>query len=76
MNDAHEEEFRKQGYSKESLKMLESKEGQLNAIYACFGSVVAESQFFEDAVKRLFTTVRTRPKINVTSRVHFWGRIS
>ena len=57
MNDAHEEEFRKQGYSKESLKMLESKEGQLNAIYACFGSVVAESQFFEDAVKRLFTTV-------------------
>ena len=32
-----QEEFRKQGYSKESLTMLESEEGQLNAVYACYG---------------------------------------
>ena len=57
MRGAHEEAFRKQGYSKESLKMLKSKEGQLNAIYACFGSVVAESQLFEDALRRLFTMI-------------------
>ena len=54
---ANEDAFRRQGYSKESLKMLKSQEGQLNAIYACFGSVVAESQLFEDALTRLFTMI-------------------
>ena len=32
------DEFRLQGFSSESLKMLETEEGQLNAIYACYGS--------------------------------------
>ena len=44
MSGAHEEEFRRQGYSEESLKMLKSDEGQLNAVYACFGSAMAQSQ--------------------------------
>ena len=30
--------------------MLESKEGQLNAIFACFGSAAQHSQFFEVAL--------------------------
>ena len=57
MNDAHEEDFHKQGYSEESLKMLKSEEGQLNAVYACFGSAMAQSQLFEDAVKRLVAMI-------------------
>ena len=52
-----QEEFRKQGYSKESLTMLESEEGQLNAVYACYGWAVAQGQFFEDAVRKLLTQV-------------------
>lgn len=51
------EDFRKQGYSEESLKMLESEEGQLNAVYACYGSAVSRAQFFEDAVRKLLTRV-------------------
>ncbi len=52
-----EEEFRKQGYSKESLKMLESEEGQLNAVYSLYGSAASQGQFLEDAVRRLLTEV-------------------
>lgn len=51
------EEFRKQGYSKESLKMLESEEGQRNAVYACYGWAVSRAQFFEDAVRKLLITI-------------------
>ena len=36
------ERFRELGYSEESLKMLESEEGQLNAVYAVYGSTAAE----------------------------------
>ena len=57
MPSSMEEEFRKQGYSKESLKMLESEEGQLNAVYACYGSAASQGQFFEDAVRKLLTEV-------------------
>ena len=52
-----EKEFRRQGYSKESLKMLKSEEGQLNAIYACYGSAASQGQFLEDAVRGLLTKV-------------------
>ena len=52
-----EEEFQKQGFSRESLKMLESEEGQLNAVYACYGSAASEGQFLEDAVRKLLTKV-------------------
>ena len=52
-----EDEFRLQGYSSESLKLLETEEGQLNAVYACYGSAAAEGQFFEDAVRNLLKSV-------------------
>ena len=57
-----EDEFGLQGYSSESLNMLESEEGQLNAVYACYGSAAAEGQFFEDAVRNLLTSVCKDPK--------------
>ena len=34
----------------ESLKMLESEEGQLNAVFACYGSAMQHGQFFEQAL--------------------------
>lgn len=34
----------------ESLKMLESEEGQSNAVFACFGSAAQQSQYFEVAL--------------------------
>ena len=37
--------------------MLESEEGQLNAVYACYGSAASQGQFFEDAVRKLLTKV-------------------
>ena len=41
--------------------MLGFEEGQLKAVYACYGSVAAEAQFFEDAVRSdLIPKVRTR----------------
>lgn len=57
MTPREEEDFRKKGYSKESLNMLESEEGRLNAVYACYGSAASEGQFFEDAVRKLLTKV-------------------
>ena len=38
------------GYTTESLRMLASKEGQINAVFACFGSAAQHSQFFEAAL--------------------------
>ena len=52
-----EEEYRKKGYSRISLEMLDSEEGQRNAIYALYGNAVAECQFLEDAVRGLVTRV-------------------
>jgi len=45
--------YDKRGYSEESLKMLESDEGQLNAVFACYGSAAQQAQLFEDALSRL-----------------------
>ena len=42
-------------YTDESLKMLESKEGQLNAVFACFGSATQHAQLFEQGLTRFLT---------------------
>ncbi len=42
--------------SSESLKMLNSEEGQLNAVYACFGSAAKDCQFFEAALSNFLLT--------------------
>ena len=43
------------GYTSESLKMLESEEGQLNAVFACFGSAAQYAQLFEQSLSRFLT---------------------
>lgn len=43
------------GYSSESLRMLETEEGQLNAVFAYFGSVVQHAQLFEQGLTRFLT---------------------
>lgn len=40
------------GYTDESLRMLETVEGQLNAIFACFGSAAQHAQLFEQSLAR------------------------
>ena len=40
------------GYTDESVRMLRSKEGQLNAVFACFGSTVQHAQMFEQGLTR------------------------
>ena len=50
MNSENEDIER--GYSSESLKMLESEEGQLNAVFACFGSAAQRAQLFEQSLSR------------------------
>lgn len=37
--------------------MLESKEGQLNAVFACYGSAAQHGQFFEESVARLIVAL-------------------
>ena len=39
------------GYTDESLRMLESKEGQLNAVFACFGSAAQRGLDYEVALE-------------------------
>ena len=34
----------------ESLRMLETEEGQNNAVFACFGSAAQHAQMFEEAL--------------------------
>ena len=41
------------GYSARSLEMLESEEGQLNAVFACYGSAAQHGQLFEEALLKL-----------------------
>jgi hypothetical protein len=36
--------------TKELLEMLKSEEGQLNAVFACFGSAAQKAQYFERAL--------------------------
>ena len=50
MNDRIEDMQR--GYTDESLRMLESGEGQLNAVFACFGSAAQHAQLFEQGLAR------------------------
>ena len=40
------------GFTEESLRMLESREGQLNAVFACFGSAAQHAQLFEQGLTR------------------------
>jgi len=44
------------GYSAESLKMLETAEGQTNAVFACFGSAAQHAQLFEQGLSRFLIT--------------------
>ena len=46
-------QFLAEGYSAESLRMLESEEGQLNAIYALHGSAAQHGQLLEKALSDL-----------------------
>ena len=39
-------------YTNESLRMLESEEGQLNAVFACFGSAAQHAQLFEQGLAK------------------------
>lgn len=41
----------------DSLEMLKSKEGQLNAVFACYGSAAQHGQLFEDALSQLVLTL-------------------
>ena len=50
---SNDEEYRDKGYSERSLEMLKSEEGQLNAIFACYGSAAQHGQFFEESLERL-----------------------
>jgi hypothetical protein len=40
------------GYTDESLRMLDSEEGQTNAVFACFGSAAQHAQLFEQSLAR------------------------
>ena len=48
---------RKLGCSDISLSMLESKEGQLNAVFACYGSAAQHGQLFEESLTRLIVAL-------------------
>ena len=40
------------GYTDESICVLESEEGQLNAVFACYGSAAQHAQLFEQGLAR------------------------
>ena len=50
-----EADYEAHGYSSEPLKMLESKEGQLNAVFACYGSAAQHGQQLEEALATLLS---------------------
>ncbi len=56
----------------ESLKMLESEEGQLNAVYACYGSAAQHGQLFEAALRDILVThqslVKRLPESSLTKK--------
>ena len=45
------------GYSSESLNMLKSKEGQMNAIFALYGSAAQHGQLLEEALGELILSL-------------------
>ena len=49
-NKASEVMHEKHGYTRESLDMLKSEEGQLNAVFACYGSAARHGQMLEVAL--------------------------
>ncbi len=59
-------EFREKGYTSESLRMLESEEGQLNAVFACFGSAAQHSYFFEEALGKFLLVYNKTFKNSLT----------
>lgn len=48
---------RDRGYSEISLSMMESREGQLNAVFACFGSAAQHAQYFEESAASLIASL-------------------
>ena len=52
-----ESDYEVHGYSARSLEMLESKEGQLNAVFACYGSAAQHGQLFEEALLKLIAVL-------------------
>ena len=48
-----------------SLNMLKTKEGQVNAVFACFGSAAQHAQFLEDELRRFLAAY------NKIARKHF-----
>jgi hypothetical protein len=54
MNEQNE--LQERGYTSRSLEMLESAEGQLNAVFACFGSAAQHAQLLEQGLSRFLTT--------------------
>jgi alpha-galactosidase/6-phospho-beta-glucosidase family protein len=50
----------------ESLNMLKSEEGQLNAVFACFGSAAQHSQLFEDELRRFLDAYNKLRKTEIT----------
>lgn len=51
--------YRELGYSDVSLRVLESEEGQLNAVFACYGSAAQHGQLFEESLTRLIETLNS-----------------
>ena len=49
--------FESRGYTKESLNMLKSKEGQINLVFACFGSACQRGQLLEEALGDLVSSI-------------------
>ena len=49
----------------ESLKMLETEEGQLNAVFACFGSAAQHSQLFESELRTFLSVYNQIASTNV-----------
>ena len=60
--------FQIMGYSNESLKMLESKEGQLNAVFACYGSAAQHCQYYEAALEEFLIVYNKISKKSLSLR--------
>ena len=52
-----ESDYETHGYSARLLEMLESKEEQLNAVFACYGSAAQHGQLFEEALLKLIAVL-------------------
>ena len=48
-----ESDYIQHGFSERSLEMLETEEGQLNAVFACYGSAAHHGQLFEASLSNL-----------------------